>query len=81
MRSRLNNNVSVRAVHAHAATLIVTHLKIRDHGYKCRATVLISILLFATARMRSIFDACGRLRDAPSDQAVRNALWSPCCRR
>ena len=40
MRSRTNNTVSVRAVHAHAATLIETHLKIRDHGHKCRAAVL-----------------------------------------
>ncbi len=74
MRSRTNDTVSVRAVHAHAATLIETHLEIRDHGRKCQATVLVSILLFAAARMRSVCDACGRLRDAPSDQAVRNAL-------
>ncbi len=74
MRSRMNDTVSVRAVHAHAATLIETHLKIQDYGHKCRGTVLIAILLFAAARMRSIFDACGRLRDAPSDQAVRDAL-------
>ena len=74
MRSRTNDSVSVRAVHAHASTLIEDHLQIRDHGPKCRATVLINILLFAAARMRSIFDACGRLREAPSDQAVRDAL-------
>lgn len=74
MRSRKDSTVSVRAVHAHAATLIEKHLEIRDHGRKCRASVLIAILLFAAARMRSIFDACRRLREAPSDQAVRNAL-------
>ena len=74
MRSRTNYSVSVRAVHAHAATLIEDHLQIRDHGRKCRSTVLINILLFAAARMRSIFDACGRLREASSDQAVRDAL-------
>ena len=74
MRSRTKNTVSVRAVHAHAATLVEEHLKIGDHGPKCRASVLINILFFAAARMRSIFDACGRLRDVPSDQAVRDAL-------
>ena len=74
MRSRTNDTVSVRAMHAHAATLIETHFEIQDHGHKCRAGVLIGILLFAAARMRSICDACGRLRDAPSDQAVRDAL-------
>lgn len=74
MRSRTDSTLSVRAVHAHAATLVEEHLKIRDHGPKCRASVLISILFFAASRMRSLFDACGRLRDAPSDQAVRDAL-------
>ena len=47
MRSRTNDTVSVRAMHAHAATLIETHLEIQDHGHKCRAGVLIGILLFA----------------------------------
>jgi hypothetical protein len=74
MRSRMNHTVSVRAVHAHAASLVQEHLKIRDHGPKCLASVLISVLFFAAARMRSVFDACQRLRDAPSDQAVRDAL-------
>ena len=74
MRSRTKHTLSVRAVHAHAATLIETHLGIQDHGHKCRAGVLIGILLFTAARMRSICDACGRLRDAPTDQAVRDAL-------
>ena len=74
MRSRNQPTVSVRAVHAHAATLVETHLQIRDHGRKCLASVLICILFFAASRMRSLFDACQRLRDAPSDQAVRNAL-------
>lgn len=74
MRSRTKNSVSVRAIHAHAATLVETHLKIRDHGPKCRASVLIAILFFAASRMRSVFDACQRLADAPSDQAVRDAL-------
>ena len=72
MRSKTNDTVSVCA--AHAATLIETHLKIWDHGHKYRATILASILLFAAARMRLVCDACGRLRDVPSDRAVRNAL-------
>ena len=74
MRPRMNHTVSVRVVHAHAASLVEEHLKIQDHGRKCLASVLINILFFAVGRMRSIFDACSRLRDAPSDQTVRDAL-------
>ena len=74
MRSRSQETVSVRAVHAHAAMLIETHLQIRDHGPKCLASVLICIVFFAASRMRSLCDACQRLRDAPSDQVVRDAL-------
>ena len=70
----MNHTVSVRAVHAHAASLVEEHLKIQDHGRKCLASVLINILFFAAGRMQSIFDACSRLRDTPSDQAVRDAL-------
>lgn len=74
MRSRTKHTVSVRAVHAHAATLVEEQLEIRDHGPKCRASVLIAVLFFAASRIRSVFDACQQLRDVPSDQAVRNAL-------
>ena len=74
MRSRSQHTISVRAVHAHAATLVERHLQIRDHGPKCFASVLICILFFAASRMRSLCDACQRLRDAPSDQAVRDAF-------
>ena len=38
MRSRMNHTVSVRAVHAHAASLVEEHLKIQDHGRKCFIT-------------------------------------------
>ena len=41
MRSRMNHTVSVRDVHAHAASLVEEHLKIQDHGRKCLASVLI----------------------------------------
>jgi len=57
MRSWTNDTVPVSAVHVHAATLIETHLRIWDHGHKCQATILISILLFAAVWMRSIFGA------------------------
>jgi hypothetical protein len=47
---------------------------LKDHGKLCTATVVWSIVLRAAARMTSIFAACRDLADAPSDQALFNAL-------
>jgi hypothetical protein len=41
------------------------HLQWEAHGPKCTVNTLLLVLFFA---------ACSRLRDAPSDQAVCNAL-------
>lgn len=62
------------AVHQHASTLVQTHLQLRDHGPKCRASVLLTLLFTAAAWLTSISETCHRLRDAPSDEAVRLAL-------
>src|SRR5512142_1236797 len=61
-------------VYQHAAAFLRTHLKLRDHGPKCRAGLLLTLLFYAAARITSRSDACKRLRDAPSDEAVRLAL-------
>jgi hypothetical protein len=66
--------ITARQVQLHTARICQTHLKLRDHGPKCRAAVLFAVLCYAAARIGSIAMACGSLRDAPSDQAVRNAL-------
>ena len=50
------------------------HLELTDQGPKCRAEVLLSVLLYAACRVGSIFAACQRLRGAPTDEAVRQAL-------
>jgi hypothetical protein len=74
MRSRTNYTVSRAQVYDQVAGVMYRHLGLRDHGYKCKLSVLLSILFFAAARISSIFDACRRLRQAPSDEAVRQAL-------
>jgi len=61
-------------VQLHAAELCHHHLRLQDHGPKCRASVLYAILFYAAARIASIAAACKALRDAPTDQAVRDAL-------
>lgn len=74
MRSRMNDIVSPAQVHALAGGILQSCLKLTDHGPKCTAQNILLVVLFAAARMASIFDACRRLCNAPSDQAVRNAL-------
>jgi len=78
MRSRDQCTISPRRVHQEAASIVREYLHIRDHGWKCRSSVLISILFFAAARIASIHDACQRLLCTPSDEAVRQALRAMC---
>jgi putative transposase len=74
MRSRTKYTVTSREVHDRAASIVQQHIQLTDHGPKCRASLLITILFYAASRITSVFDACQRLRGAPSDQAVRDAL-------
>lgn len=65
-------------IYRHAATLLQEHLHWRDHGPKCTAQRVLQVLFYAAAALCSVFAACRRLREAPSDQAVRNALQALC---
>jgi hypothetical protein len=79
MRSRMNHTVSAPEVESLAGGILRRALALVDHGYKCTAHTILLVLFFAASRSSSIFDACRRLRDVPSDQAIRNALgaWMP----
>ena len=57
-----------------AADILGEALELKDHGRKCSASVLLHLLLYAAARITSLFDACGRLKNVPKDDAVRKAL-------
>ncbi len=61
-------------VHRAAAEHLQTHLQFQDYKRKTSARALWSLLLAAAARITSLSDACGRLRDAPSDETARKAL-------
>jgi len=74
MGSRKNHSVCAAEVHGLAQGIVRQHLQLKDHGPQCTVGNLLLILFFAAARAGSIFDACHRLRRAPTDQAVRNAL-------
>ena len=60
-----SSTLTVRQVHRCAAAILQDHLKLPDHGPKCRAGPLLILLFYAAARRTSFSDACQSLRDAP----------------
>jgi IS4 transposase len=66
--------ITARHVHDLAVDRLQTQLRLADHGPKCTAAVVLSVLLWAAARVSSLAAACAALARAPSDQAVRDAL-------
>jgi hypothetical protein len=62
------------AVRAHAQILCQKHLRLRDHGPKCTAGMLWTVLFYAASRIISLAAACASLRDAPCDTACHDAL-------
>ena len=74
MRSQTKSTISAADVHAEAKGWIQQHLKFSDFSRKCPWWVILSVLLFAAGRRRSIHDACGRLSGTPSDETLRQAL-------
>src|SRR3954465_7696639 len=66
--------LTARRVHPCAPPIVQDHLKLPDHGPKCRAGPLLTLLFYAAALLTSLSDACKSLRDAPSDEAARLAL-------
>jgi Transposase DDE domain len=66
--------ITAKDLHCQAAQLLRRHLQLRDHGPKCTAQTVLLVLVYAAARLISLAAACAALRDAPSDQAIRDAL-------
>jgi hypothetical protein len=74
MRSRTSHTISSHEVHEWMLNWLVQARLLKDHGWLCKATVVWNIVLRAAARMTSIYAACRDLADAPSEQALLNAL-------
>jgi Transposase DDE domain len=66
--------VTPAAVRAHTQLLCQKHLRLADHGPKCTAGMLWTVLCYAACRISSLAASCTALRDAPSDSAVHDAL-------
>src|ERR671925_1660186 len=65
-------------IYDYAAALLEFHLQWQDQGPKCTVKVLLQVLFYAAGHLCSVFAACNQLRDAPSDQAMRDALAALC---
>ena len=70
--------ITPKAIYCYAASALRPYLDWQDHGPKCTVVTLLHILFYAAAQLCSLAAACGRLRDTPSDQAVRDALVALC---
>ena len=74
MRSRTSLTISSSQVQQWALSWLCDAIKLKDHGWKCTATVVWSIVLRAAAQLTSVRAACRDLSNGPSDQAVMTAL-------
>jgi hypothetical protein len=70
----MNSIVSCSEVHQWALLWLLKAELLKDHGPVCTATVVWSIVLRAAARLLSVFAGCRDLANAPSQQAVFDAL-------
>src|SRR5690349_16330460 len=71
---RPQDTITAQDVHRYALHACQRHLRLADHGPKCTAATLLTLLLYAAARLTSLAAACAALSEAPSDTAARTAL-------
>lgn len=78
MRSRksFTRTITADEVRNYAKRWIQPHLKFTDCGPKCTVSVIFGVLFIAVSKLCSIYAACRDLANAPTDQAIRNALNS-----
>src|SRR5438876_1181059 len=74
MRSTASHSINSSQVHQWTLDGLVQAKLLKDHGWLCKAVVVLNIALRAAARSISVSAACRDLANAPSDQAVMNAL-------
>ena len=74
MRSRKSHTISSDEVQSWVSSWLSESVVLPDHGWKCTAAVVWMLLIRAAARQQSICAACRDLKDAPSDQAMLDAL-------
>jgi len=70
--------ITPKEIYGYASAALGPYLDWQDHGPKCSVATLLHLLFYAASQLCSLAAACGRLRDAPSDQAARDALVAQC---
>jgi Transposase DDE domain len=73
MRSNYSTITAID-IQVYAELLFQKHLRLKDHGPKCSASRLWTVLFYAAARICSLAAACAALANAPSDTAAHDAL-------
>jgi putative transposase len=73
-----NYTMTPEVIYRQAANLLQAQLQWVDYGCKCTVKTLFLVLFYAAGQLCSLSMACQRLRAAPSDQAVRDALRALC---
>jgi hypothetical protein len=66
--------LSAPEVQDYAQGLLSKHLRLKDYGPKCPATILYAVVLYVAATASTIARACRTLLCAPCDQTLYNAL-------
>src|SRR6202042_3119463 len=66
--------LTAQDVQAHTIHLCQQHLQLRDHGPKCTAGRMLTVLCYAAARLGSLSAACKALVAAPTYTALHKAL-------
>lgn len=74
MRSGTNCTITSGRVCSWTLETLLQAKLVKDHGWRCTASVVLSIVLRAAARSISVSGACRDLAKGPSDQAVMTAL-------
>ncbi len=74
MRSHKSHTITSDEVQSCVSSWLSEAVALPDHGWKCTGDVVWMLLIRAAARQQSICAACRDLKDAPSDQAMLNAL-------
>ncbi len=74
MRSRMNDTITSGQVYSWTLEFLLRARLVKDHGWRCTAPVVLSIVLRAAARGISVFAACRDLVGGPCAQAVMDAL-------
>lgn len=74
MRSRTNCTITSVQVYSWTLKSLLQARLVKDHGWKCTAVVVLSMVLRAATRMISVSAACRDVAHGPSDQAVMTAL-------